>query len=131
MSDLIKRIVIRLTERQDAWITEQAADEGMDNATFVRVLIDRLSKRRAPLIGMMQPTIAQENQRYYDFMKSDPLLQPAQAAEIIHEANDLLQRRMAEAEARLPNVGEWPEEQASAAIPLRRIGREVYNPRPK
>lgn len=53
MTDLSKRIVIRLSEQQLAWIEAWAADEGMDNSTFVRVVLDRLSKGRPPLIGMM------------------------------------------------------------------------------
>ena len=126
MSDLAKRIVIRLTDRQEAWIAEQAADEGMDNATFVRVLIDRLSKGRAPLIGMMQPQPVT-----FEAVPERPWIRPAEAAEIISETSDLLEQRMAEAEARLPQErSEQPAQESTAAIPLRRVGREKYNPRP-
>lgn len=54
MTDLSKRIVIRLSEQQLAWIEAWAADEGMDNSTFVRVVLDRLSKGRPPLYGMSE-----------------------------------------------------------------------------
>jgi len=123
MTDLNKRIMVRVTERQEAWITEQAADEGMDNATFVRVLIDRLSKGRAPLIGMMQPQIQQLGDR------AARVSQQIANETNLDEAADLIAQRAAEAEALIPESYEESEvEELPAAIPLTRIARPRFNP---
>jgi hypothetical protein len=129
-ADLTKRIMVRVTDEQLAWIGEMAADEGMDNATFVRVVLDRLSKGRAPLIGMMaqqtfvQPFVAPPQPDFDAY--GIPIAVPRAAG----ESTDILAQRAAEAEANLPPRQEaesdHPEE--SAAIPLRRVQRERYNP---
>jgi hypothetical protein len=126
-ADLTKRVVVRVTDDQLDWIGRMAADEGMDNATFVRVVLDRLSKGRAPLIGMMTAaplSVAAENQRQYEFLRADPLLVPVAAS----ETDDILAQRAAEAEASLPETVETEPYEESAAIPLRRVARTVYNP---
>jgi len=126
MSDLSKRIMVRVTERQEAWISEQAADEGMDNATFVRVLIDRLSKGRAPLIGMMQPI------REISMVETAFEYGRGPAIDVLPElgvANAKLAERLAEAEALIPEGhAETDAEEAPAAIPLTRISRPRFNP---
>ena|ERR1700722_3119091 len=134
-ADLTKRIMVRVTDEQLAWIGEMATDEGMDNATFVRVVIDRLSKGRAPLIGMMQGQ-SQAPAGMNVVAEWAPLRSETYRVTAVDElgkdiqTNDILAQRAAEAEANLPppqdRESEHPEE--SAAIPLRRIGRERYNP---
>jgi len=130
--------MVRVTDEQLAWIGEMAADEGMDNATFVRVVLDRLSKGRAPLIGMMQPT-TQALSLPVGFDHSPGATNYGEAFDgavprmvefnggVTH---DILAQRAAEAEANLPapqgDQSEPPQE--SAAIPLRRVARERYNP---
>lgn len=54
MEDLTKRLVVRVSEEQNRFLDEAARDEGMEKATLVRVIIDRLAKGRAPLIAMME-----------------------------------------------------------------------------
>jgi len=63
----VKRMMIRFTEEDEAWISEQATDEGVDNATFVRMLVHRLRLGRPALLRtaltphMVVPkTVAQE-----------------------------------------------------------------------
>jgi hypothetical protein len=123
-ADLTKRIMVRVTDEQLAWIGAMATDEGMDNATFVRVVIDRLSKGRAPLIGMMsgQGVAFTPSAQYQPHFEGSA---PAGA-----ETNDILAQRAAEAEAAIPQGSEdtEPAQQEHAAIPLRRVQRERYNP---
>jgi hypothetical protein len=124
-ADLTKRIMVRVTDEQLAWIGEMAADEGMDNATFVRVVLDRLSKGRAPLIGMMQSQILAQVTLPTHYQPHNEGSTPVDGV-----TNDILAQRAAEAEANLPpaNEAESDQPQESAAIPLRRVQRERYNP---
>jgi hypothetical protein len=130
-ADLTKRIMVRVTDEQLAWIGEMATDEGMDNATFVRVVIDRLSKGRAPLIVMMQTqSFAPAGLNAVpEWPRLSPQLQRMQE-ENDGVATDILSQRAAEAEAALPEHSEDAESapQENAAIPLRRVPRERYNP---
>lgn len=123
-AELTKRIMVRVTDEQLAWIGHMAADEGMDNATFVRVVIDRLSKNRPPLIGMMAVPET-------PFQMFPPKVTHYHSAQIVEmpqgETSDILAQRVAEAEASLPQTLDNPPEE-SAAIPLRRVARERYNP---
>jgi hypothetical protein len=128
MAELNKRIMVRVSEDQLAWIGQMAADEGMDNATFVRVVIDRLSKGRAPLISMMATRIVP--------VPSGPpgsIMRPDEPQTLARDDNvqELLAQRTAEAEENLPEPGPALAAEQSGAIPLRRLAREVYNPRPK
>jgi hypothetical protein len=130
-ADLTKRIMVRVTDEQLAWIGKMAADEGMDNATFVRVVIDRLSKGRAPLIGMMQQAI--QAPAGMDVVAEWPAISPQlqrMQAENDGVVGGVLAQRFAEAEANLPSPQDDQSEpsQESAAIPLRRVQRERYNP---
>jgi hypothetical protein len=130
-ADLTKRIMVRVTDEQLAWIGEMAADEGMDNATFVRVVLDRLSKGRAPLIGMMQPTTqALSLPVGFDHRPGAANYTESLDDGAVPQTLDILAQRAAEAEANLPPPqdaeSDHPEE--SAAIPLRRVARERYNP---
>lgn len=122
MSDLSKRIVVRVTGEQLAYIEQAAADEGMDNATFVRVVIDRLSKGRAPLISMMQSG-SEPPRRYAPQPNDDPA-----AAAPLGDASDILAERAAQVEANLPEPEQAVAPHNGAAIPLRRMPRQVYNP---
>jgi hypothetical protein len=60
-----KRIVVRFTENDLAWLNEQAEDEGVEPATLVRMIVARLRKGRAPLVSMMSaaPTAPRMVQR--------------------------------------------------------------------
>jgi hypothetical protein len=128
-ADLTKRIMVRVTDEQLAWIGEMAADEGMDNATFVRVVLDRLSKGRAPLIGMMQPHTPVIASTVYH----EPTELARRGMTVTGDPigpDDILAQRAAEAEANLPTPqdAESGQPEESAAIPLRRVARERYNP---
>lgn len=119
MSDLTKRIVVRLSEAQLAFVEQAAADEGMDNATLVRVILDRLSKGRPPLIGMMQAVKVEL-----------PSSEKPQALASFLPADDILAQRAAEAEQQIEVEEPQGEVAAEApgAIPLRVVARTVYNP---
>lgn len=121
--------MVRVTDEQLAWIGEMAADEGMDNATFVRVVLDRLSKGRAPLIGMMQPQPRSSLALHYHEPTELARRDIAVTGDSIG-SDDILAQRAAEAEASLPTAQDDQSEppQESAAIPLRRVQRERYNP---
>jgi hypothetical protein len=129
-ADLTKRIMVRVTDEQLAWIGEMAADEGMDNATFVRVVLDRLSKGRAPLIGMMQQATQALSLPVGFDHRAGATNYTGSLDGAVPQTHDILAQRAAEAEANLPPPSDpesdHPEE--SAAIPLRRVGRERYNP---
>jgi predicted DNA binding CopG/RHH family protein len=47
-----KRIAVRFTEDDLAWLNEQAEDEGVEPATLVRMIVARLRKGRAPLVSI-------------------------------------------------------------------------------
>lgn len=127
-ADLNKRIVVRVTDPQLDWISQMAADEGMDNATFVRVVIDRLSKGRPPLIGMMQAVqyepIPEEPQRYQSIAPAAPPLSDLGSASLVEVASTLSNKASV---TELAN-SQWGGN--GAATPLRRVEREVFNPRP-
>ena len=44
MASLTKRIVVRMSEDLDQWISEQAENEGLDSATWVRATLMRMRK---------------------------------------------------------------------------------------
>ena len=122
-ADLTKRIVVRVTDEQLAWIAEMANDEGMDNATFVRVILDRMSKGRPPLLAMM---IGQPQQQVFVVPQREQLYAVPQAD---GEAGDVLAQRAAEAEAAIPEATDEVQEEEQAAIPLRRAPRgTMWNP---
>jgi hypothetical protein len=126
-AELTKRIMVRVTDEQLVWIGQMAADEGMDNATFVRVVIDRLSKGRAPLIGMMQGPVRALVVPVGTDCRAGHLSYVESLDDGMPQTVDILAQRVAEAEASLPQGSDNPPEE-SAAIPLRRVARERYNP---
>lgn len=144
-ADLSKRIVVRVTDAQDDWLTQAAADEGLDKATFLRAMVDRLSKGRAPLISMMQsrpmPRAAVLpggfDPRPGAINYADDVEQSANA---VDAAADLAQRAAEDAIANAPRVKSFEElnpprafdatepDPGVVSMPLRRVGRQVYNP---
>jgi hypothetical protein len=134
-ADLTKRIMVRVTDEQLAWIGEMAADEGMDNATFVRVVLDRLSKGRAPLIGMMQP---QSRPSQNAIMPTVTEYVGRELTPEEYEGRSLQQPGQFEViEGRAPTFDELnpetrpdqdPRPLPAAATPLRRVERTKYNP---
>lgn len=122
MTDPTKRIVVRLDERQQTWIAEQARDEGMDSATFVRVVLDRLSKGRPPLIAMMATNWRNLGHKTDVDCESLPDVTDLSGRAVA--VDDLLAARELQA---TPQDG--PQDKITdGAIPLRRVGRERYNP---
>ncbi len=132
---LDKRIVVRITPDDEAWIAEQAADEGVHNATFVRRLINRLRRGRPPLMRLaLAPMMAAAGLHDADLrpgrlshggalIEHDIEQQPAGAEEI-------LAARLEELD---PETAQQPDDSeaangAPAAIPLHPVPRTAYNP---
>jgi len=59
MGTLSKRLVIRLSDDLDQWIGVQCAREGLDNATFVRAVLTRLSNGLPPMVAMVARSFEQ------------------------------------------------------------------------
>lgn len=133
------RMTIRFTAEDTAWIAEQAADEGVDDATFVRMLVNRLRRNRPPLIRMAleaQPALvrgasdaahygrspAMDEMRRIGVLAAAPRhhdvpvftvdeLEPQPQT----EAESVLERRMAEVSAQPDNVVQYPVTEADEA----------------
>lgn len=133
-----KTIKLKLSAEQATWLEIAAADEGMDSATFARVLIDRLSKGRAPLISQMTTNaVAQDYVPQYPHVEVPREIVPEFAAGEIAPAFTGL-GGASEAEVRMALAADpirEPEYNYEAngapAVSLRSIPREVYNPLPK
>jgi hypothetical protein len=124
---------IRFSDDDIAWLTERAEDEGVDVASFVRMLVTRVRKGR--------PAIATEFERSapavhtplrvklpdpeWSRLTAEQPVSPEDAA----QAEYLLAERAAQAELSTAGAPE-PEfqEAIGAAIPLRVVTREKYNP---
>jgi hypothetical protein len=127
-----KRMVLKLTDEQLAWVEKAAADEGIDSATFVRMMIDRLSKGRAPLISQMradglveQPAIVRQDMR--TFLPGE--LTP-QFSDLATAAPDAV-RAALDREPAKEFVVDWEAAKDVAAISLRKAEWDPYNPLPK
>lgn len=124
--DADHRMSLRFAADDLAWITEQAADEGVDNATMVRMIVNRLRRGRAPLISMMEPVrqmaapIASYEPPDYNELAGD---------EVAGAAEDVLAARLAElGDASGGQVVNFQPQAEAAAMPIRRVERERYNP---
>lgn len=124
------RMTLRFLPDDLAWISAQADDEGVDNATMVRMIINRLRRGRAPLISMMEqsrPTPA-----YVAAVERATAANPLfDESSYEQAADDLLASRLAEVESGGDQVIDFQEAEP-AAVPLRRsTGSTLYNPKPK
>lgn len=123
----LKRLNLRMSAEDVAWLIEQAEDEGVDYTTLIRMIINRLRRGRPPLVSMMGPTqpVRRETQAIRDVNVVIP--GPEDSAEI---AEDVLQARLNELEGGevVQLHADSPSETEAAAIPLRRVAREQYNP---
>ena len=124
-----KRMAVRFTDEDLAFLAENAEDEGVEVATLVRMIVARLRKGRAPLISMMeaqpqpQRIVVRGLQVPYEpksFVSEPPM--PAGAAD------DVLASRMAELDSADVIPLHQPAEEEAAAIPLVRVPRQQYNP---
>lgn len=125
MSDKI-RSNVRFSAEDTAWLAEHAEDEGVEPATLVRMIISRLRKGRPPLVSMMvaAPRSQQRTVVVDDAFRPDPLIDPTL---VDGTAEDILASRLAELDGGNVEQLHQPEGE-SAAIPLRRVAREQYNP---
>lgn len=132
------RITVRLDDEDKVWIAEQARDEGVDDATMVRMIVNRLRRNRPPLMRMAlssaKLTFAEWSERVNEREMAE---HPAMAA-----LNDGLSGNGADADTvlaqRLAEMGDQQTTQMpegvpvnggeTAAISLRPVAREKYNP---
>lgn len=124
-TDLTKRMMIRFAPEDIAWIEEQAADEGVDNATLVRMLINRLRRGRPPL---MRALLAKENRpsaEDREFIEG-----MAERVEINVEAGAeaVLQHRLEEIAGGDVEGAQAAQNEGNGAISLRHQPRANYNP---
>lgn len=134
---LSKRVMVRLSDADEAWVAEQAEDEGVDNATFLRMLVTRLRRGRPPLMRLAidgaaaVPHSPASDELYYAQASAAPT---ADAQQI----TDLLEQRAREAAANdgpdgvrhndEPHDGGAMNGAEPVAVPLRRVPRQQYNP---
>lgn len=143
MSDkrLDKRLVTRLSDEHLEAVAEWAADEGVDNATMVRMIVDRLSKGRPPLLSMMEPPPAPLAARSASrpIIAVPPRLRAADdPAAPPPVADDALDAMMAQRLAELPEdapllaqAGMPPPVNGTVgavAVSVRHVERTRYNP---
>lgn len=126
MNDRIRK-GFRLSPEDEAWLAEHAEDEGVDASILVSMIISRLRKGRPPLVSMMVEAIA-TRAPVRSQQKAPEVVSMAEYADAIDGdiVEDVLASRLAEAET--SQVVQLHGEEETAAIPLRRVGREQYNP---
>lgn len=131
-----KRMAVRFTDDDLAWIAEHADDEGVEPATLVRMIINRLRRGRAPLMSMI-PTAAHAapQPEQYRVAVAPGVMIPNSAppsGDVGAVADEVLGQRLAELDG--SNVQQLYADDAvgdelqTAAIPLRRVSRQQYNP---
>lgn len=122
----LQRVNLRMSPEDVAWLVEQAEDEGVEYTTLIRMIVNRLRRGRPPLVSMMTgtaprlPTLPANGTQGYVSIQQQEAIDPALA-------EDVLQSRLSELET-MPEEQLAPEETEVVAIPLRRVGREQYNP---
>lgn len=130
MSTLSKRMVIRLADDLDAWIGEQAAREGLDNATWARAVLTRLKNGLPPIAGSQPQRVVTAQDEPYPRNGIDPY-QPS------NDLDALLESRVEQAAlasgassfvTQPPAADDLSHELVGAAHPLRRLERVKYNP---
>lgn len=130
-----KRMMVRLGGEDEAWVAEQAADEGVEAATWVRMVINRLRRGRPALLSMLQaqtvaaprmngkPQAAAPQSILEDlkFVEENPndLADPQEAA-------DVLAQRLQELEQ--TPIQAAPPAVEAAAVSLQRMPRNKFNP---
>jgi hypothetical protein len=127
------RMSVRFTDDDRAWLAEHAEDEGVEPATLVRLIINRLRRGRPLLMSLVAMPVAAAPQPAYR-RPARVVAAVAPASEEPGEAEpldgavveDVLNSRLAELEG--GDVVPLHTEQEAAAIPLRRMPRENYNP---
>lgn len=126
---LTKRMVIRLPDDLDAWIGEQAAREGLDNATWARAVLTRLKNGLPPIATPFQRGVT-----VTDAPRPQNGIEPNETG---NDLDALLESRLQEAaQASMPSAFITPppaandlsHELVGVAHPLRRIERVKYNP---
>lgn len=127
-----KRMAVRFTDDDLAWIAEHAEDEGVEPATLVRLIINRMRRGRPLLMSMvtaqgtaMSRTVsAAVPARRATFEVLEP--QSGESAQHDNIAEEVLEQRLAELDG--GEVVQLRTEEEIAAVPLRRLGRQQYNP---
>ena len=133
-----KRMAVRFTDDDLAWLTEQAEDEGVEAATLVRMIVARLRKGRSPLVSMMgQPArpaldvMREMRAAYVPGVYQPPVPELGGVMGTDPEmVEDILRQRLSEMGADAGEVVPMDDghNDESVAIPLRRIPRQQYNP---
>ncbi len=132
-----KPLKLKLTDEQLAWVEQAAADEGIDSATFVRMMIDRLSKGRAPLISQMVTVETSVVPQEWD---GQPIKAPAfqpYPQPFAPQFSDLGAADAGTVRAALAREPErefevnWEAAKDVAAVSLRKAAWDAYNPLPK
>ena len=127
-SDTDHRMSLRFAADDLDWIAEQAADEGVDNATMVRMIVNRLRRGRAPLISMMEAPRSEPRMTVQQY--GEKLLRDTYNDELSDRsaADEVLEARLAEVEQGGAEVISFQPDVEAAAMPIRRVERERYNP---
>lgn len=121
MAALTKRIMIRLADDLDAWISEQSAREGLDNATWARAVLTRLKNGLPPIAGVASPMqfespVAEQSSNDLDSILGSRV---EEAAQVTATASFVTSP---------PAANDLSHELVGAAHPLRRLERVKYNP---
>lgn len=127
-----KRMAVRFTDADLAFLAKHAEDEGVEPATLVRMIVARLRKGRQPLISLMEARPmprttpgATFNEQIHGIWQPPVAPEPqANAA----EADDILNSRLNELDSADVVQLHQPTEEEAAAIPLMRVPRQQYNP---
>lgn len=131
-----KPLKLKLTDDQLAWVEQAAADEGIDSATFVRMMIDRLSKGRAPLISQMIATeapafmVCHETADYVEANGRLPTVFEPEWSDLGTADPATVRAALAQEPEREFDVN-WEAAKEVAAISLRKVEWNQYNPLPK
>lgn len=122
-----KRMSVRFTDDDLTWIAEHAEDEGVEPATLVRMIINRLRRGRPPLMSMIvereYPPTTVTKEVFRGVNQGTPPVATAEGG----DAEDVLAARLAELDGGNEEQLKEPAEE-SAAIPMRRVARQQYNP---
>lgn len=130
-----RRMAVRFSDEDLAWLAEHAEDEGVEPATLVRMIVSRLRKGRAPLMSMITapkreyPQMAVGQETFRRINQSAERLSAApdeEAYEPEGVAEDVLAARLAELEG--ADVVQLHGGEEAVATPIRRVARQSFNP---
>jgi hypothetical protein len=134
-----KRMTIRLAPEDEQWLATEAADEGLDPAAMVRVILARLRQGRPALyreaLALARAPVVAAAQRVLARHPLNPMM-PApmprvdvsgEVVEPVQPVDEALDAMEAQSEAE--EYGEPPPlSGVAAAFPLKLVARQKYNP---